>query len=284
MAFDWPNATGIPEKGDPAAANHNLTPRLLQSRNDSFGVNSISSITGSLTRLSSLDRTLETPIVHPAGSRTAPSTPLKQSGLQWLPLSVGASQNKGADDMQIRQAVETSKPIIPSVYTPVSSATLPRSLMKNSSSDRGAESGRVEMPFDVTDHGVKGHQSVYSSSQDAKVQGSIYSASQDAKVQGSIYSSGQDPKVQGSIYSSSQDVKGQGSIYSTGPNVKSQQSVYLTGQNISSTLSQTLPRGFGASKDVTDLTQPTTTSIYAPKRFVFSMITCKSDFSALGDQ
>ena len=32
MAFDWLNVTGIPAKGDPAAANQDLTPMLIKGR------------------------------------------------------------------------------------------------------------------------------------------------------------------------------------------------------------------------------------------------------------
>ena len=174
------------------------------------------------------------PVSQAPGIRTAPSTPLKQSGLQWLPLSGSASQKGGTDDLRIDQSTDSNRPsITSSIYTPASSATLPRSFVKDVASNKTIESSRGDASMDVTDHGFKAHSPMFSLTQSEREKPSVY------------------------------DV---------GPNVKSQQSVYLTGQNISSTLSQTLPRGFGSSKDAASSNQPPRTSIYAPKRFVVSSV------------
>ena len=169
---------------------------------------------------------METPIIHPPGVRTAPTTPLKQSGLQWLPLSRGGSQSRQGDDGNKGQPVDVVRPSGTSIYTPVSSATLPRLITKDSGQDRVAESNAT--PVNVTGHSSKG---------------------------------------QSPMYSSFENVKSQQSVYHTTQSARSQQSVYLTGQNISSALSQTLPRGFGATKDATVSTQATNASVYTPKRF-----------------
>ena len=78
-------------------------------------------------------------------------------------------------------------------------------------------------------------------------------------------------KGQHTLFNSNQIPRDQPSVYDVGPNVKSQQSLYLTGQNISSTLSQTLPRGFGSSKETAVPNEAPKTSVYAPKRYVFAI-------------
>lgn len=183
---------------------------------------------GSLNRSNSLERTAEVPVYQPAGTRTAPTTPSKQSGLQWLPLSGGGAQEKPREELTQRsQSADITRSSLSSLYMPAS--TLPKATIRNKDQDRGTDVGRVGIPLDVPDHGIKTQQSIYSTNDTAK---------------------------------------GQTSGYSAVSNVKSQQSVYLTGQNISSTLSQTLPRGFGASKDVNVSAQAAVTSVYATKRLI----------------
>ena len=219
-----------------------------------------------MTRLSSLERTLEAPVSQPPGIRTAPSTPLKQSGLQWLPLSGNISQSKDVDEMRLPQSSESNRPIpISSIYTPTSSATLPRSLMRDFSSESRIEGGRGDVSVDVTDYGSKSMQSLTNSAQGAREKLSIYDIGSSVKSQ------------QSDVRSQHSELRSQHSeVRSQQSEARSQQSVYLTGQNISSTLSQTLPRGFGSSKEPTAASQALKPSVYAPSRFVIFCVSMSS--------
>ena len=214
---------------------------------------------------------------QPPGIRTAPSTPLKQSGLQWLPLSGNTPLNKDIDEMRLPQSSDSSRPIpISSIYTPTSSATLPRTLMRDISSENRIESGRGDVPVDVTDYGSKSLQSLTNSTQVARDQLSIYDIGSSARSQQPDVRSQHSELISQHSELRSQHSEArslQSEIRSQQSEVRSQQSVYLTGQNISSTLSQTLPRGFGSSKEPAVASQPLKPSVYAPSRFVVFFIT-----------
>ncbi|XP_065063880.1 tyrosine-protein phosphatase non-receptor type 13-like isoform X2 [Rhopilema esculentum] len=158
---------------------------------------------GSLTRLSSLQRGSDVPVVPHNGIRTAPTTPAKQSGLQWLPLGGEAGKRDRVDGPSSGQVkpLDNKIPGASIPYNTTSSSGTGRTGLVNVTSARVSETSKA-------------------------------------------------------------------------------QSVYLTGQNVSSTLSNTLPRGFGASKDLVGSSYGSTPSVYAPKSNTLSSSTV-SLFSSL---
>ena len=152
---------------------------------------------------SSLQRSNEVPNTKPSGVRTAPSTPSKQAGLQWLPLggestantrpghpsdrTISLNQERGiTQDLTAASSVLSASPS--TVYKPPSSATLPRKL-SDGQQHRESNASKADM-------------------------------------------------------------------------------VYFSGQTSGTTMSQTLPRGFGVGKDAETNKYGSTPSVYATKRYL----------------
>ena len=156
-----------------------------------------------MSQPSSLQRVNELPNTKPSGVRTAPSTPSKQAGLQWLPLggestantrqgnisdrTNNLNQERGvAQDLTAVSSISSGSPS--TVYKPPSSATLPRKL-SDGQQHRESNSSKAEP-------------------------------------------------------------------------------VYFSGQTAGTTMSQTLPRGFGVGKDAETNKYGSTPSVYATKRYL----------------